>query len=169
MGKVAMMINGQWNPYWAQEYAPELEYGVGPIPAPKAHPERTGAAWLGGNLFCLPVGAKHPEEAWKLQAWMQTPEAQRLFANEMHGIPNRKSVISEPSLRTGEPWRVQYGKFMDYATGQYSSHFPVMPIANLYNTSMFDSVDMVTTGQKTAKQAMEDVKVRVQRELDRYQ
>jgi len=168
MGKIAMMINGQWNPYWAHEYKPGLEYGVAPIPAPRNRPDRRGTTWFGGNLFCIPKGSRNPEEAWKLLAWMQTPEAQYLFADTMHGVPNVRAAMRDPRLRTGESWRPLYGRFIDLALSPTAGHFPVLPVSGLYYTQLLDSLDMVLDGQKTPRQALGDVGVRVQRELDRY-
>jgi len=168
MGKIAMMINGQWNPYWAETYAPGLEYGVAPLPAPSWRPDLARTTWLGGNLFCIPRGSKHPQESWRLLAWMQSPEAQVLFADAMHGVPNVKSVLHTPSLRTGAPWRVQFGKYMDLAASPTAGHFPVLPVASLYSTSLGDAVDFILEGSKPIRRALADVRVRVQRELDRY-
>ncbi len=168
MGKIAMMINGQWNPYWAETYAPGLEYGVAPLPAPSWRPDRARTTWLGGNLFCIPRGGKHPEESWRLLAWMQTEEAQVLFADAMHGVPNVKRVLANRSLRTGDPWRVQFGKYMDLAPSPTAGHFPVLPVASLYSSSLTDAVDFIMEGTKPIRRALADVRVRVQRELDRY-
>src|SRR5581483_590573 len=56
VGKVAMMFNGQWNPYWFQRYGPKVRYGATTIPYPAARPDLRRSTFLGGNLFCLPTG-----------------------------------------------------------------------------------------------------------------
>lgn len=167
-GKLAMMINGQWNPYWAETYAPGLDYGVAPLPYPSDTPERRNATWLGGNFFCIPTGAPNRKEAWKLLAWMQTEEAQVLFADTMHGVPNIRSVLRNKKLRTGEPWRYHYGKFFDLVENGVPGHFPPLPVSALYNNSLLDAYDMVLDGKKPASQALKHVRERVQNELDRY-
>jgi ABC-type glycerol-3-phosphate transport system substrate-binding protein len=99
---------------------------------------------------------------------MQTDEAQVLFADTMHGVPNIRSVLGNRKLRTGEPWRYHYGKFFDLVANGVPGHFPPLPVSALYNNSLLDAYDMVLDGRKTPEQALRDVKTRVQSELERY-
>jgi multiple sugar transport system substrate-binding protein len=168
LGQVAMTFNGQWNTYWIKKYKPDVEYGIAPLPYPATHPERVGAAWLGGNLFCIPKESKHIKEAWDFLRWTQTPEGQHLFAYTIHGVPNIRAALKDQSLRTGEPWRVQFGKFMDLSDSPNATHFPPMPVATLYLNEISNAVDSVRYGRKTPERAMQSVKNRVQREMDRY-
>ncbi|HXG24920.1 MAG TPA: ABC transporter substrate-binding protein [Chthonomonadales bacterium] len=168
VGKIAMMINGEWIPYWLHKYAPHVEYGVVPLPPPKDHPERARTTWLGGNMICIPRGSKHPEEAWKLLVWMQTDEAQKLFASLMNNVPNQRSALRLPELRRGAPYKEKFGVYLDLADSPNGGHFPALPVANLYNSELNTALSLVLDGQKTPQQALRDVRIRVQRELDRY-
>jgi multiple sugar transport system substrate-binding protein len=167
-GQIAMMISGEWNPYWVKRYAPQVEYGVAPLPHPESHPERARTTWLGGNMFCIPRGSAHPKEAWDFLVWAQTDEAQVLFARLRNGVPNRRSVLNDPVLRTGEPYKVKYGVFLDLADGPNAGAFPNLPVANLYNSELLTARDLALSGEKTPALALRDVRIRVQRELDRY-
>jgi len=168
VGKVAMMVNGEWNPYWCHRYAPHLEYGVAPLPAPKDRPDRARSTWLGGNMICIPKGGKYPDEAWKVLVWMQTDEAQILFASAMNNVPNRRSALRAKELREGANYKQKFSVFLDLADSPNGGHFPALPVANLYNNELTTARDLVLDGQKTPAQALADVRVRVQRELDRY-
>lgn len=167
-GKIAMMINGQWNPYWAQVYAPTLDYGVAPMPTPASSGAPPLRTWFGGNLFVIPQGSRHPDEAWHLLAWMQTDEAQFLFADTMHGVPNRRSALPDQRLRTGEKWREQFAIFLNISQAAEGGHFPPLPVAGLYSSLMIDAVDFVLEGTRDPETALRDVGRRVQRDLDRY-
>ncbi len=167
-GKVAMMINGEWNPYWAHRYAPNFEYGVAPLPPPSAHPERAGTTWLGGNMFCIPNGSAHPKEAWDLLVWMQSDEAQVLYAGLNNNVPNQRSALKSPALRTGAPYKEKFGIFLDLSDSPNAAAFPALPVSNLYNAELFTARDLALSGDKTPADALRDVRVRVQRELDRY-
>ena len=169
MGKIAMMINGEWNPYWKTKYAPDLEFGVAPFPAPASRPDRQLSIWFGGNVFCIPKGSKHPKEAWDLLVWMQTDEAQVLFAGAMNNVPNRKSALHSPALRTGAPYKAQYSQFLDIAETKNGANFPTIPAANLYYTQLYDMLDSVMMGQKSPANALRDVRDKVQKEMDKYQ
>lgn len=168
VNKVAMMFNGEWNPYWCYRYAPQMEYGVAPLPPPLNRPGGAPANWLGGNIFCIPKGSKHPKEAWDLLVWLQSDEAQALFASQINNVPNRRSTLKSPQLRTGLDYKRKFSIFLDLADSPNSGYFPVLPVANLYGTELITARDLVLNGQKTPAQALDDVRVRVQRELDRY-
>jgi multiple sugar transport system substrate-binding protein len=168
MGKAAMMINGEWTPYWAHRYAPGLEYGVAPIPPPANKPERARTTWFGGNMFCIPKGSRHPKEAWELLVWMQSDEAQILFAEAMNNVPNRISALRSKELRQGAPYKPLFAKFLDLADSPNGGAFPAVPVANLYANEIVNALDLVLDGQKSPESALRDVRERVQKELSRY-
>jgi multiple sugar transport system substrate-binding protein len=167
-GQVGMTFSGEWNPYWVYHYSPNTHYGVAALPYPADHPEQKGTVWLGSNPLCIPVGAKHPKEAWEFLAWTQSVAAQRMFSLSLHGIPNIRAELRDPALRTGAPWRPQFGRFMDLADSPRASYFPPMPVANLYLNQIATAVDEVCYGQRTPQAALASVRVRVQREMDTY-
>ncbi len=164
VGKVAMMLDGEWNPYWVSRYAPQLRYGVAPIPPPASHPEQAQTTWIGGNVFCIPTDSKHPREAAEFLAWMQSPEAQTAFAHDMNNVPNIRAALQSPQLRTGAAFRQQFGKFLDLADSPNATYFPAMPSASLYMSEMSSATDKVLYGEQTPEQALHEVKSRIQKE-----
>jgi multiple sugar transport system substrate-binding protein len=105
LGKIAMMINGQWNTYWFQKYAPHVPYAIAPIPYPAGKPHLRRPTWIGQNMFCIPRESRHPREAWDFFMWMQREEAQLLFAETMHGLPNIRRMLEAPPPAHGAPPR----------------------------------------------------------------
>ena len=166
-GKVAMMVNGEWNPYWLSRYAPQVEYGVAPLPPPADFPENAGMTWIGGNIFCIPTECRHKKEVWEFLAWTQSREAQVLFAHAMNNVPNQKSVLHAPELRQGAPFRKRYGVFLDMAEQGKSGYFPPLSVSNLYANQLTNAIDGVLFGQKNPEQALREVRERVQAEMDR--
>ncbi len=168
VGKVAMMVNGEWNPYWLSRYAPQVEYGVAPLPPPADHPENAGMTWIGGNIFCIPAeGGRYQKEVWDFLVWTQTREAQILFAHDMNNVPNQKSVLHAPELREGAPFRKKYGVYLDMAETGKAGYFPPLSVSNLYASQMSNAGDEILFGQKTPEQALREVRERVQKESDR--
>jgi multiple sugar transport system substrate-binding protein len=165
--KVAMMLNGEWNPYWVSRYAPFLQYGVAPVPPPAAHPERANSTWLGGNVFCIPTDHRRPEAAWEFLAWTQTLEAQILFAYAMNNVPNQRAALTAPKLRAGPPFRKKYAIFLDLADSPNAGYFPALPVTNLYMNQLNTAIERVLYGDRTPEQALREVRERVQTELDR--
>jgi ABC-type glycerol-3-phosphate transport system substrate-binding protein len=174
VGKIAMMVNGQWNPYWAYKYAPKLRYGAAAFPPLKksrggtTSPPQEPHAWLGGNFFVIPTGSQHVKEVWDFFVWMQTDEAQHLFADTMHGVPNTFRALQDQELRRGESWRPVFGKFMDIAGSRNAAYFPVLPITGFYDKLMTNAVESIGFGSKTPEGALRDVQERVSREYAKW-
>src|SRR5262249_58979638 len=81
-GQTAMMLSGEWIPYWIDRYAPGLDYGVAAFPV--ATPNAPPTCSVGGNPVCIPRESRHPGAAWTFIAWLQSREAQLQFAREIH-------------------------------------------------------------------------------------
>ncbi|MFN7017770.1 MAG: ABC transporter substrate-binding protein [Fimbriimonadales bacterium] len=172
LGKISMMLNGQWNPYWFQKYAPRVPYEVAPVPYPERRPQLQKPTWIGQNMFCIPRESRHPREAWEFFVWMQSEEAQLLFAETMHGIPNIRRVLKHPQLRTvrspDEVWKRGYSKFLDLVDSPNARFFPSTPIATLYLHELYTAQDYLISGNKTPEQALHDVQQRVAAEYRRW-
>lgn len=172
LGKISIMINGQWNPYWFQKYAPRVPYEVAPVPYPARDPRLQKPTWIGQNMFCIPRESQHPREAWEFFVWMQSEEAQLLFAETMHGIPNIRRVLKHPQLRTvrnpDEVWKRGYSRFLDLVDSPNARFFPITPIATLYLHELYTAQDYLLSGNKTPEQALRDVQQRVAAEYRRW-
>ena len=74
-GKVAMMVEGEWQvgPNFIPALKPELNYGVTAFPPPADHPERAGTIVNQGTAVVIPSGAADKEASAKLLAWMMSP------------------------------------------------------------------------------------------------
>lgn len=173
LGKIALMINGQWNTYWFQKYAPDVPYGIAPIPYPASKPHLRQPTWIGQNMFCIPRESRHPREAWDFFVWMQSEEAQLLFAETMHGLPNIRPVLKHPRLRTvsrpDERWKRGYAQFLDLVDSPNARYFPITPIAALYLNELSTAQDYLISGNKTPEQALHDVQARLVAEYRRWQ
>lgn len=166
VGKIAMMFNGEWNPYWVSRYAPQMEYGVAPPPPPASRPDRVRTTWLGGNILCIPTESRHPEEVWKFFLWMQTQQAQVMFAHDMNNVPNSRQALKAPELRNGPPFRKKYSLYLDLADSPNAAFFPAIPVTSFYQNQLATAIDRILLDERTAEQALAEVRQRVQKELD---
>ncbi|MGQ9902518.1 MAG: hypothetical protein ACUVR1_09995 [Fimbriimonadales bacterium] len=88
----------------AQSTHPMCPIGIAPIPYPASKPHLRQPTWIGQNMFCIPRESRYPREAWDFFVWIQSEEAQLLFAETMHGLPNIWRVVQHLLLRTvGRP------------------------------------------------------------------
>ena len=167
VGKVAMMFSGQWWPSYVEKFAPHVDYGVAALPYPAKHPELAGTTYLGGNYFCIPKGSRHPKEAWEFLRWAQTWHAQELFSSVMHGVPNMLAVLDSPKLTSGSREKRAFGVVCRIAGNPKARWFPCTPVNNLYLTELAAAAQLAARHKKTPEEALRDVRLRVQQELDR--
>lgn len=97
-GKVAMMVEGEWQvgPNFIPALKPELNYGVTAFPPLAAHPERKGTIVNQGTVVVVPSGAADKEASAKLLAWMMSPEivAEEFCFNA--NLPTSKKAAQDP-------------------------------------------------------------------------
>lgn len=162
VGKVAMMISGEWIPSWIEKYAPKLEYGVAPIPYDVNHPERKGTTLIAVNQLAIPTDAKHPKEAWEFLRWLQRKDVQVRFAEALNNLPSTLAALHDPALTTGSPRKENFGKFCEIAQSPNARGFPVTPVSQLYQDELGRATEFVLYGTKTPEQALRDVQAKVE-------
>ena len=91
-----------------------------------------------------------------------------MLSSLLNNVPNRRRPLKSPLLRTGADYKRKFGMFLDLADSPNGGYFPVMAAANLYFQQLLDAKDKVLNGQAAPRQALAEVRARVQRELDRY-
>ncbi len=92
-GKAAMMINGPWQfPALAQK-APDLKYGVVPIPVPRAG--ATEVAPLGGETWTLPRTGDEARQkkAAEIVACLNSDATQMDLATERSSVPTKTALL----------------------------------------------------------------------------
>lgn len=79
-GKIAFYIGGGWNVNEIAKLAPDLDFGVSPVPIPDAGRKGYYAQSSAfAPLWSMSAESKHPEEAWKLMDFLVSEEFQRAY------------------------------------------------------------------------------------------
>jgi multiple sugar transport system substrate-binding protein len=95
-GKLAMKEDGQWIVQFFHEYAPQVDYGV--FAFPPAEKGGTGYTTFGGSFWCIPVGCRHPDEAWQFISWLTSAPQSARFCAALKNIPPRKAALEHPDF-----------------------------------------------------------------------
>jgi len=100
-GKVAMMIDGEWvvGPNFIPKFAPELNYGVAPIPVPASKADAYGSSWVGGTIVVVPSAIKNKQATAKLLAWMESPQVVADVMSEFANLPSSKKASADPRFK----------------------------------------------------------------------
>jgi multiple sugar transport system substrate-binding protein len=110
-GKIAMMIDGQWqvNPHVLSREGFQENYGVAPFPPPSTHSESANTGVVRGPVVIVPAGAIDKEAAVQLLAWMTSPEivAEAAYTNSL--LPTSRTAAQDPRFQQNSDFKV----FMD--------------------------------------------------------
>lgn len=143
-----------------RQYAPNLDYGIGYIPAPAGGEERS--SWVGGWCMGIPKGSKHPDEAWEFIRWCCRDPRGTSIVGKVQGLfPGcRKSpYLAKVKGKHG------YGQFLRILE-ECRHQRPVMPAQSFYMGSLGRAVDYAIYGQMSPREALEKSGRETQAELD---
>jgi multiple sugar transport system substrate-binding protein len=96
VGKMAMWSTGEWSEEFIHRYAPDLDYGFFPIPAPPGG--NPGTTVVNGSVFVVPQACAHKREAWTFLNWLTSAENVRTFCASIKNVPPLKAVGEDPSV-----------------------------------------------------------------------
>lgn len=162
-GKVAMVVEGEWQSAFIPRFAPKLDWGAAPFPSPKDVPEAYGATTTVGSLLIIPKGSKHQKEAWEFIEWMEQPKNAGKFSSAISNVPPFKSLGDDPEFTSDANFRV----FMKLLGSPNARHWPQISVANMYTTELGSAEEAAILGKKPAKAVLDEVTKKVQEALDK--
>jgi multiple sugar transport system substrate-binding protein len=150
-GKVAMVIDGEWRAVNIPDTAPNLDWGVAPIPTAAAGKE--GTTQLTASTLFIPANSKHKKEAAEFLKYMVSKEAMRTFSLALGNLPGRVSLLDDPA----------YGKiprfdaWLDALKSDNTFALASRPYSQEYATDLGAAFNEVIRGAKSAKDALDAV------------
>lgn len=164
-GKVAMIVEGEWQVTFTKKYAPKLDWGAAPMPPP---PGGRIASSGGLVLFAIPVGSRHPREAADYIAWYSAAKRRGAtplsdFNYAIHNLPARRAAAAEERF-IGDP---KFRPFVELLLNDQVHNDPPIPDIMLYTDAIDTAREQVIRFQKEPLAAMREVQGKAQRELDR--
>jgi multiple sugar transport system substrate-binding protein len=157
IGKVAMMVSGDWVLNSIRQYKPSLNYGVTYIPAPNKGD--SPSTWAGGWSLVIPKGSKHREAALDFMMWMTGPEGQKMYTKGTAHLPTYKSLLDDNSLYEGD-----HMFFKEILASAHSR--PPLPVGALYWDALTQAQHAVTLNQEDPKTALQKVYDQVQPQMN---
>ncbi|MDX1418450.1 MAG: ABC transporter substrate-binding protein [Rubricoccaceae bacterium] len=142
-------------------YAPDLDYGVAPIPT---FPGRPSASSAGSWWLAIPRGARHPEAAWAFLRFATARETQLAEAEASSEalVPANRLAAEDPAFLSTPALRV-------FADQMAVAHSPtVVPLAHdVFWREFFGAQERVLFGLQTPAEALAQAEAVVQDALDR--
>src|SRR5690625_1313989 len=159
-GLVAM--RGQNINYYVelQENAPDLNFGVAPLPAYDENSEPW--SWGGGFVLEIPYGAENPDASYEFMKYLTSTEVQTRFGSTafdiMANIEANESLVDHPDLN-------ENGQMIYELAHQNLEHTVITPIplnAPDYIQLVNGQLDEALLGNKSAQEALDDAQESVE-------
>ncbi|MCC3376568.1 ABC transporter substrate-binding protein [Cohnella sp. REN36] len=163
-GKYAMTFGGEWTGTFIKKFAPNLNYGIAPMPYDENHPDMKGAASVDTSTFYIPKGAKHPDEAWAFIEWFLKPENIAEFDAGLGNLTPVLAAIDSPMFAdvTG------FKEFLDGSKSPNLQSFPASPYMSVYLNEIGVAFNDVLTGKISAEQAAKQIADKMAPEVAKY-
>ena len=119
IGKKATHFSGPWQVSHMQKFAPDLKYGIAPLPVPDGH---EGPVYTYGDFKNISIfsNTKHPREAWEFVKFLVTAEHDRLLLEVASQIPIRGDLLTSsvfaPYFKSN-PLMVKFAEQAPYTRG----------------------------------------------------
>lgn len=155
-GRVAMVVQGVWMANFIQEYAPDLDWSAAPFPSAVPGLENVTVAEC--DSICIPVGARHPEEAFRFIQYLCSQEGSELLNMGQKKFTPLKEV--SPEFLAGHP-NPYIELFIDLAHSPNTCHAPGMSIWFEYSDEITSAFELVMFGEETPEEAIARVQERV--------
>ena len=165
--KVGIETNGVWEGNFIQKFAPNINFGVAPIPTTVETPRRgVSTTIVDTDCILIPKGSKHPKEAFEFIAWLLRPEN----LEELCTLQGKFSplLISDRDNFIKKHPHPYIKVFIDLAKSPNATFFPQAPFYEMYRRELKRAFEAVIRLDKTPKEALDEVQKRMERELGRY-
>ena len=150
-GMAAMCLSGGWLIPFVKGNYPDLDWAVAELPAGK---EKGTIAFT--TAFAMPKNSDYKPEAWKMMNYLTGKDGMRIWTSQGLALPSRKSV----AVANGFYDDPVYGVFMKSA--DFARTFQVEYSERGFEEMVVAMQAIFFTG-KEPRQAMEDIKVRIEK------
>lgn len=166
-GRVAMTLEGEWQVTFIPKFAPDLDWGVGPMPQPEGVNAR--AFTPGAVLDAIPVGSPNPEAARKFLDWFYSPRPDGRpspasdYNKAIHNIPCRIDEAMEDRFLQ-DP---KFGVFVATLLEREPHSFPITPITRYFSDRVSQARERILYGGLSPEHAVEELRASANAELQR--
>ena len=155
-GKVAMTLDGEWQPVFIKQYAPNLDWGVVAIPYPANQATLAGATQLTSSMFFIPKNAPHKQEAWTFLEYLTGKDAMTSFSHALGNLPARTSLLGDPTYNDIP----QFNTWLDSLKSPNLRIFASLPSTAAYQKDLGDEFQLIANLQDTPEAGMAKVKAK---------
>lgn len=160
-GKLVSQLQGNWMHTFVEKYAPDLEFGVAPMPA--ANEEAYGSSLVECDIIFIPRGSRHPDEAFEFIQFVTSQVGAETFTTGMRSINPRK-VRSEEYMANHPNPNIAFFDSLAMSEKAYAN--PRIPMWYEMLDEMKAVFDKIWLHQGTPLEVLSDAEKRMQERLD---
>jgi multiple sugar transport system substrate-binding protein len=125
VGKIAMMIDGEWRNAFIAADKSKVSYKTAPFPVDDAQPDLYGSGQVGGTIMGIPKGVKNPAESWLLVRHMTTDTATlTTLAKGLRNVPSTVDSLKDPELNA-DPHFSTFMKIFQHPRSTFKTLTPI--------------------------------------------
>lgn len=165
----AYLFDGFWAYDALDQYSPDIDYGVTLWPTLKGTSEEMKNYQITGWFCGIPKNAKNPDAAWQFMKYAFVDEAAKMGYMTLNAPCVKKSF---PAFEAGlkkqigaDNRLVPYIDVFIKTGAEGTKGWPVMPVNGFYFDELTRIYDFVMRGEKTPKDALDEVTKNVEAEL----
>lgn len=152
-GKVAMVIDGEWQPVAIPKTAPNLQWGVANIPVPADQPNLAGTTQLTASTLFIPANAEHKEAAFEFMKYLTGPVGMAQFTKALGNLPARTSLLDSDTYASIP----QFSTWLQNLKSPNVHALASQPYSQQYATDLATAFKSVLAGSTTPQAAMAKV------------
>lgn len=156
---LATEYTGDWMLAHHARYAPDLNYGVVPMPYPEGGRVATMA---GGWSTVLPTGSPNPDAGWEFISYFCSPKQVHWYCKETSHIPTQVKHAADP-FYTADP---KHKVFMDLIA--IADARPMLPVGQIIYSGLNEARDLIIHGQGTPEEVLGDLNDRANKAMEKY-
>jgi multiple sugar transport system substrate-binding protein len=161
--------------FWAYDplnkYAPQMDYGVAPLPSLNGTKDEMKNCFVNGWNWGIPKLGKQPDAAWKFIKFSFIDNSAKMGYLTLNGpcvLKQFPDFVSKMSDVTGSKDRITkyLQTFMDIGAAA-QTYWPAIPVGTFYADQISRAYDAATHGTKTPQQALQDAQTATEAELQK--
>lgn len=158
--KKATHFSGPWQVAAIQKFAPQIRYGVVPLPVPDDH---QGPVYTSGDYKNIAIfgNTKHPREAWEFVKFLVAAEHDVMLLEICDQIPVRGDLLSNPTFAEYFKRKPMMVKFAEQTV--YTRSMDTVPDLKEIFDGISQEYEMCAVyGKKAPAEAVQDAARRAQ-------
>ncbi len=161
-GKLCSELQGNWMQTFVEKYAPDLEYGVAPMPTDTE--DLYGTSLVECDIIFIPKGSKHPDEAFEFIQYVTGQDGIEAFTTGLRSI-NPRNVRSEEFIQNHPNDNMEF--FDSLAMSDKARANPRIPLWYEMLDEMKAVFDKIWLHKGEPYEVLKEAEERLQERLDR--